>query len=217
MKMGYTHIWVFPKIGVGPQNGWFIKQKPIKMDDLGVYHYFRKHPYTISPSSSTNLRSSEYPALLGIKPGQDLENFANWNAWELGFSQLKYSLDLMEKNCPPVEQKLSGDENGSAGKCRWLLKKMLFPRSWTRSICPVDGSFGSTKLAAFFLVVDKHPRNPKTPISYQLFPDFQTENMVQPPNVMMISKSNAAWPKGRKGRIQVGWGRSSLRCPGRMM
>ena len=26
---------VFPKIGV-PQNGWFIKENPIKMDDLGV-------------------------------------------------------------------------------------------------------------------------------------------------------------------------------------
>ena len=28
-------IWVIPKIGV-PQNGWFIMQNPIKMDDLGV-------------------------------------------------------------------------------------------------------------------------------------------------------------------------------------
>ena len=28
-------IWVFPKIGV-PQNGWFIMEIPIKMDDLGV-------------------------------------------------------------------------------------------------------------------------------------------------------------------------------------
>ena len=28
-------IWVFPKIGV-PQNGWFIMEYPIKMDDLGV-------------------------------------------------------------------------------------------------------------------------------------------------------------------------------------
>ena len=28
-------IWVFPKIGV-PQNGWFILENPIKMDDLGV-------------------------------------------------------------------------------------------------------------------------------------------------------------------------------------
>jgi len=27
-------IWVFPKIGV-PQNGWFIMETPIKMDDLG--------------------------------------------------------------------------------------------------------------------------------------------------------------------------------------
>ena len=28
-------IWWFPKIGV-PQNGWFIMENPIKMDDLGV-------------------------------------------------------------------------------------------------------------------------------------------------------------------------------------
>ena len=38
-------MWVFPKIGV-PQNGWFIMENPIKMDDLGIwgYHYFWKHP-----------------------------------------------------------------------------------------------------------------------------------------------------------------------------
>ena len=28
-------IWVFPNIGV-PQNGWFMMETPIKMDDLGV-------------------------------------------------------------------------------------------------------------------------------------------------------------------------------------
>ena len=29
------HGWMFPKIGV-PQNGWFIMENPIRMDDLGV-------------------------------------------------------------------------------------------------------------------------------------------------------------------------------------
>ena len=29
------NIWVFPKIGV-PQNGWFILENSIKLDDLGV-------------------------------------------------------------------------------------------------------------------------------------------------------------------------------------
>ena len=30
-----SNIWVFPRIGV-PQNGWFIRENPIKMDDLVV-------------------------------------------------------------------------------------------------------------------------------------------------------------------------------------
>ena len=51
--MGYVGvIWVFPKIGV-PQNGWFMVENPIKMDDLGVPLFLEtpiSHLQTIDPN-----------------------------------------------------------------------------------------------------------------------------------------------------------------------
>ena len=39
---------VEPKIGVGPQNGWFIMENPISKWMIWGYHYFWKLPYVKS-------------------------------------------------------------------------------------------------------------------------------------------------------------------------
>jgi len=49
---------MFPKIGV-PQNGWFIKEYPIKMDDLGIPLFSETSIYSLPVSGDEpNLKPS---------------------------------------------------------------------------------------------------------------------------------------------------------------
>ena len=93
MHLGYVPlilewcIWMFPKIGV-PQNGWFIMENHIKMDDLG-YHYFWKHPYNqanLQPLHHLPKMRHRSPVTLPHHAGDRLHlrvDFSNITPWYL--------------------------------------------------------------------------------------------------------------------------------------
>ena len=55
-SMELFHLDVEPKIGgFYPQNGWFIMENPIKMDDLGVTLFLEAHIFPFSSIFTTKL------------------------------------------------------------------------------------------------------------------------------------------------------------------
>ena len=65
------NIWMFPKIGV-PQNGWFVRETPIEMDDLGVPLFLE------TPIYHHNLYLSyHYTARLDGKDRPSIQHYVN--------------------------------------------------------------------------------------------------------------------------------------------